>query len=89
MKSFEANREKRSVTVKFSALPQDVFPLICPVKEEDWLCDWENDTYELIYSESGVNELGCIFKTDFNGIPVLSNTVKYDKKTVRLSCYTT
>jgi hypothetical protein len=76
MKSFEANREKRSVTVKFSAPPEDVFSLLCPVKEAYWVCDLEN---ELIYSESRVNELGCIFRTNFNGMQMLSSTVKFDK----------
>jgi hypothetical protein len=75
MKSFEANREKRSVTINFSAYPHEVFALLCPVKEADWVGDLEN---ELIYSESGVNELGCIFKTSFNGMQMLSSTVKYD-----------
>jgi hypothetical protein len=37
-----------------------VFPLLCPVREADWLPGWQ---HRLIYSDSGVAELGCVFTT--------------------------
>jgi hypothetical protein len=37
-----------------------VFPLLCPVREGEWLPGWE---YRLLYSHSGVAELGCVFAT--------------------------
>lgn len=37
-----------------------VFRLLCPVREADWVPGW---TYKLIYSNSGLAELGCIFTT--------------------------
>ena len=40
--------------------PERVFPLLCPVRERDWLPGWK---YRLIYSDSGVAELGCVFTT--------------------------
>jgi hypothetical protein len=81
MKSFEAKRKTLVYTEKLEATPEEIFPLICPVGEEKWIYSWGNDTYELIYSESGVNELGCIFKTSYpNGIPSLWTTVKFDKE---------
>ncbi len=43
------------------ATPASVFPLLCPVREYDWIPEWE---CRLIYSESGLAELGCIFQTD-------------------------
>lgn len=38
----------------------EIFPLLCPVREKEWLKDWE---YNMIYSESGYAEKGCIFET--------------------------
>jgi len=37
-----------------------VFPLICPVREAEWLPGWK---YRLIHSNSGLAELGCVFAT--------------------------
>ena len=42
------------------AAPEKVFTLICPVREADWLPGWR---YRLVYSDSGVAELGCVFST--------------------------
>lgn len=38
--------------------------MLCPVLEEKWIPDWK---YELIHTESGVNETGCIFREDLSG----------------------
>ncbi len=46
------------------AEPEAIFPLLCPVREYDWLPHWE---CELIYTESGVAEEGCVFQTDKPG----------------------
>jgi hypothetical protein len=57
---------ERTVTVsatthlEFGA--QAVWPLLCPVREYDWIDVWD---CELVHSESGVNELGCVFRTAF------------------------
>ena len=40
--------------------PQQVFPLLCPVREAEWLPQWK---YRLVFSQSGVAELGAIFTT--------------------------
>ena len=37
-----------------------VFPLLCPVREKDWLDGWE---YTMIYSKSGFIEKDCVFST--------------------------
>lgn len=42
------------------APPERVFPLLCPVREAEWVPGWQ---YRLVYSQSGVAELGCIFTT--------------------------
>lgn len=39
----------------------EIFPLLCPVREKEWLINWD---YNMIYSESGYAEKGCIFETN-------------------------
>jgi hypothetical protein len=45
-----------------SAPPDRVFPLLCPTREYDWIEPWR---CELLYSDSGVAELDCVFRTSF------------------------
>ena len=61
MNSFKACRVAYEYTQTNPASPERVFPLLCPVREADWIPGWR---YKLIYSESGVAELGCIFTTE-------------------------
>lgn len=56
-------RITRSFSTPLSAAPDKVFPLLCPVREYEWLPTWQ---CELIFSQSGYAELGCVFTTDFN-----------------------
>ena len=51
-------KKKFSFTQTLVAPPQLVFPLLCPVKEMDWVPHWEP---EVVISESGVIEQDCIF----------------------------
>jgi hypothetical protein len=60
MTAFKANRIVHEFTQTNPAAPDEVFPLLCPVREADWLPGWK---YRLIYSDSGVAELGCVFTT--------------------------
>lgn len=52
----------RQETIKAPAAT--IFPLLCPVLEEKWIPDWQ---YEMVYSDSGVNETNCIFTEDVSG----------------------
>jgi len=61
MNSFEARRVAHEYIQTNPAAPEKVFPLLCPVREADWIPGWR---YKLIYSDSGVAELGCIFTTE-------------------------
>jgi len=54
------NRKIKSYTMHFNWSPEEIFPLLCPVVEYDWIEHWE---CEMIYTDSGVAELDCIFKT--------------------------
>lgn len=47
---------------RFTRPCEDVFRLACPVKEDDWLPGWR-EKREIVYSESGIAELGCVFRT--------------------------
>ncbi|MDP7114503.1 MAG: hypothetical protein QGH45_21200 [Myxococcota bacterium] len=40
--------------------PAEVFPLLCPVREYEWIDDW---SCEVQYTASGVAEQGCAFRT--------------------------
>ncbi|MCG6893508.1 MAG: hypothetical protein LJE65_07865, partial [Desulfobacteraceae bacterium] len=64
MDSWKASRAHRSFVMTLNAPPGKVFPLLCPVREYEWIPHWR---CEMIYSESGVAEAGCVFTTDFSG----------------------
>ena len=55
---FKAKRVTRQYVQTIHAEPSMVHSLICPVKEAEWLDGWD---YNLIYSQSGVAEPGCVF----------------------------
>jgi len=66
MKTAKFERTIRSYTQQIAARPDDVFPLICPVREAEWLEGFDPD---MIYSESGLAEDGCVFRTRTPGDP--------------------
>lgn len=47
--------------MQIGASPAVVFPLLCPVREAEWIDGW---SFEMLHSESGLAELGCVFKTN-------------------------
>ena len=53
-------RVKRTYRQTLNAKPADVFPLLCPVREVDWVEGW---LPRLVISESGVVEPDCVFVT--------------------------
>ncbi len=61
----------------------ECFALACPVAELLWIDDWK---FDLIYSESGKNETGCVFLEPSTGLTMLSSpgvnnywyTTRYD-----------
>ena len=61
---FTAKRINRSYRQTINAPPAVVFPLLCPVREAEWLDGWE---YEMIHSESGLAEEDCVFSTPGDG----------------------
>lgn len=53
----------REASIELKAGAETVFPLLCPVKEADWIDGWE-DICTLVYTISGIAEEACVFETD-------------------------
>ena len=64
---------------------KDVFPLLCPVREKEWLEGWD---CTLVHSQSGLIEKNCVFTTSHHGG---SETVwlvtQYDADTYTICSY--
>ena len=60
MKVTTPMRAARTYTQRLVAPPEDVFPLLCPVREVEWAHDWAPT---VVYSHSGVAEQDCVFVT--------------------------
>lgn len=60
MSDFRGARVEHEYTQSNQGPPERVFPLLCPVREAEWVPGWK---YRLVYSRSGVAELGCVFLT--------------------------
>ena len=57
-----AQRAVYEVTQRFDDIPERVFPLLCPVREYDWIDGW---SCAMVYASTGVAELGGVFRTTF------------------------
>src|SRR5688572_20275858 len=53
-------RATHTYTQHLLAPPERVFPLLCPVREADWIVGWDP---LLVVSDSGVAERDCVFVT--------------------------
>jgi hypothetical protein len=62
---FEAKRCVKKAVIHLNGSPDTIFPLLCPVREYEWLDGWR---CEMIFSESGYMEKDCVFSTYFNDI---------------------
>jgi hypothetical protein len=70
MRVTKPNRVTRSFTQQLVAEPSKVFPLMCPVREADWLEGWDP---LVVFSQSGVAEPDCVFLTEAGS----GNTIWY------------
>lgn len=61
MSPIDSGRIVRSYTQHIEASPDTVFPLLCPVREAEWLEGW-GDGLEIVHSDSGLAEDGCVFR---------------------------
>ncbi len=60
MRVVRPKRASRTYTQSLVGPPEAVFPLLCPVREADWIADWDP---LLVVSNSGVAEEDCVFIT--------------------------
>jgi hypothetical protein len=60
VKIVKPNRASRTYTQRLIAEPAKVFPLLCPVREADWIEGWDPI---LVVTSSGVAERDCVFTT--------------------------
>jgi hypothetical protein len=71
---FRAKRLVSTYAGQVSAAPEAVFPLLCPVREYEWLDGWR---CEMLYSDSGVAEEDCVFRTMSSG-PATWSVSRYE-----------
>ena len=60
MNIVKPHRVTRRYTQQLNAPPDQVFPLLCPVRESEWVNGWHP---RLVATESGLAELDCVFVT--------------------------
>jgi hypothetical protein len=83
MSKVQGKRITHEYTQNNVAPPEKVFPLLCPVREADWVPAWQ---YRLIYSESGVAEYGCVFITpNEEGTETTWMVTDYDPASFRIA----
>jgi len=73
--NFSGKRVTHEYVQNNVASPERVFPLLCPVREAEWVPGWN---YRIVYSKSGVAELGCVFTTEENGRQITWVVTEYD-----------
>ena len=78
-----ARRVTHEYTQTNHAPPETIFPLLCPVREADWVPGWQ---YKMIYSKSGAAEAGCIFTTPCeDGTETTWLVTEYDPARLRIA----
>ncbi len=72
---FPGTRKVFDCTYEVGVPPEAVFPLLCPVREHEWLDGWRG---ELVFSRSGVAEQDCVFRTPAGAGWATWTTVRYE-----------
>lgn len=74
----DSSRITRRFVHRVNASSATVFPLLCPVREHDYLEDWNA---EILFSESGLAEEGCVFQTvSPDGQPSVWTITRHDER---------
>lgn len=63
------------------AAPAAIFPLLCPVREAEWIPGWEAT---LLWSRSGHAEAGAVFSTPADPAPWIWHIVTHEATTGRI-----
>ena len=77
-------RQKQTSTIRLTSQPDDVFALMCPVREYDWLPGWQTKS---VHSLSGIVEQDCMFVTPTDGPDAVWITAAHDPAARRLTMY--
>ena len=75
MKIVKPIRVTRSYTQRLFADPSAVFPLLCPVREADWIDGWDP---LLVVSRTGVAEPDCVFTTMADSVKAMWYITRHD-----------
>ncbi len=77
---FTARRSVTTYVQTIHAAPERVFPLLCPIRESEWLDGW---SARVLHAESGVAEEDGVFATDHAGEedPTIWVVTKRDEST--------
>jgi hypothetical protein len=59
--AFRSRRKVQRFSVTLETTLGELFPLLCPAREADWIPGWD---CELVYTDSGYAEENCVFRTD-------------------------
>lgn len=81
MRIVEPVRASRTYTQRLSGAPDVVFPLLCPVREADWIEGWDP---VLVASSSGVAEPDCVFTTTASPEDAIWYVTRHDPASHRL-----
>ncbi len=68
-------RSVTSFTHLVPAPPAAVFPLLCPIREREWIPGWDG---EVVYSESGVAERDGVFRAGLSGARATYFVTRYE-----------
>lgn len=68
-------RVRRSYVQHLEAPPEEVFPLLCPVREAEWVEGWDPIA---VYSFSGVAENDCVFVTPDGDAEAVWTVITHD-----------
>ena len=74
-------RVERRYVQTLGAPPEAVFPLLCPVREKEWVDGWDPG---VVYSESGFAENDCVFLTGESGAESVWVVTYYDREQFRI-----
>ena len=75
MSKFRSKRISRKYIQINAGQPDKVFPLLCPVRESEWLPHFKA---KVIYSSTGISEDGAIFQTTHDDVTITWIITKYN-----------
>ena len=75
-------RVSRSYVQHLDAGPAAVFPLLCPVREAEWVEGWDPG---VVISETGLAEAGCVFTTPAGDTEAIWTVTEYLPEDGRIS----